>query len=331
MTTTDLDLTPEPSAVPERRGVLVTGAGGYLGRLVVERLAKDPALGPIIATDVRLPERPIPGVVYRELDVRDADLVGRVVGERPIAVVVHLAAVVTPPRGGDRELAWQVDVQGTRHVLDACLAAGVPRLVVTSSGAAYGYHADNPALIDEDQPLRGNEVFAYSHHKRVVEQLLADYRERHPELAQLVLRPGTILGRGTKNQITALFERPFVLGLRGASSPFVFVWDEDVVTCIERGAREPFEGVFNLAGGGAMTLAEIARALGKPYVALPAGVVRAALTVLDRLHLSPYGPEQVMFLQHRPVLDARRVRERLGIELKPSREVFDIYRGARHA
>jgi UDP-glucose 4-epimerase len=64
-------------------------------------------------------------------------------------------------------------VGGTRNVLDACVAHGVKHLIVSSSGAAYGYHADNPAWLTETHPLRGNPAFAYSDHKRQVEEMLA--------------------------------------------------------------------------------------------------------------------------------------------------------------
>lgn len=84
-------------------------------------------------------------------------------------------------------------------MLDACLAHGVRRVVVSSSGAAYGYHPDNGVAHDgwltENDPIRGNEAFAYSHHKRLVEDMLAELRTSHPQLEQVVLRIGTILGR----------------------------------------------------------------------------------------------------------------------------------------
>ncbi len=316
--------------------VLVTGASGYLGALVIDVLSKargtaPEGVGAIIASDlgVPIPARRLPGVDHRRLDVRDRSAVAALVGEVRPDVIVHLAAIVTPPRGAKATLAWDVDVAGTRHVLDAALAHGVGKLIVTSSGAAYGYHADNPPLIDEDAPLRGNEVFAYSHHKRLVEGLLADYRARHPELRQLILRPGTILGAGTKNQITAIFERPVVLGLDGVASPFNFVWDEDVARFILQGVLEPeLTGIYNVAGDGVMTLREIAGALQKRYVALSPGLVRGALALLSRLGIAPYGPEQVLFLQHRPVLDNARLVERFGRRPRSTREVFDIWRRA---
>ena len=122
-------------------------------------------------------------------------------------------------------------------VLDACVQAGVRRIVVTSSGAAYGYHADNPEWITEDAPLRGNERFAYSWHKRLVEEMLAAERKAHPSLEQVIFRVGTILGESVNNQITALFERPRILVIRGSASPFVFINDRDVVNCLVRADR----------------------------------------------------------------------------------------------
>lgn len=314
------------------RSVLVTGAGGYVGRLLVEALARQPGrLERIVATDLRLPEVKdrLLGVTYETADVRTTDLADAF-ARHGTDVCVHLAAIVSPGRGDTRQLEYEVDVVGSRRVLEACVAAGVRKLVYTSSGAAYGYHADNPEWIDEDDALRGNPEFAYSDHKRQVEELLARWRREHPELLQLVFRPGTILGRRARNQITALFDGRFVLGLRGSDSPFVFVWDEDVAGAIAKGIHEGGTGVFNLAGDGRLALREIARLLGKPYVAVPPALVAAALAAAKPLGLSRYGSEQVRFLMYRPVLSNRRLVTEFGYRpRKTTREVFDLFLEAR--
>ena len=316
------------------RSLLVTGAGGYIGRLLVEALARAPgALGKIVATDVRLPEpnARLVGVTYEVADVRSTDLADAF-RRHGTDICVHLAAIVTPGRGDTRQLEYDVDVVGSRRVLEACVAAGVAKLIYTSSGAAYGYHADNPEWLDENDALRGNSEFAYSDHKRQVEELLTRHRREHPELQQLVFRPGTILGARTRNQITALFDGRFVLGLRGSESPFVFIWDEDVVGAIAKGIREGGTGVFNLAGDGKLSMREIAKILGKPYLDVPPGFVSAALAVAKPLGLSRYGPEQVRFLMYRPVLANRRLKEEFGyLPRKTTREVFDFFLAARRA
>ena len=144
---------------------------------------------------------------------------------------MHLASIVTPGPDSTRELEYAVDVTGTRHVLDACVAHGVRRVVVSSSGAAYGYHPDNPAWITEDQPVRGNEEFAYSHHKRLVEEMLAD---RTPRWSRSCCGSARSSATSVDNQITALFERKRLLKIQGSESPFVFIWDTDVVAVIQQ-------------------------------------------------------------------------------------------------
>ena len=305
--------------------VLITGAAGYLGSKLLARLSRSENPFQVVALDVREPAECPEVVEPLILDVRDPGL-AEVVAERDVRTVVHLAAIVAPGPGVDREAQHSVDVGGTENVLRACLTGGVRRLIVTSSGAAYGYHPDNPRWLTEEHPLRGNEEFAYAHHKRLVEERLARCRRQHPELEQVVFRPGTILGAGTDNHITALFDKPRLLGIRGGDDRFVFIWDEDVAACLERAITSRVTGVFNLAGDGALGLAEIAARLGKPLVKLPAALVQAALAVGKPLGLTPYGPEQVRFLKYRPVLDNSRLKEVFGyVPEKTSSETFDFY------
>jgi UDP-glucose 4-epimerase len=316
------------------RSVFVTGAAGLVGRRLVETLAREPgAPWRVVASDLRLPpeaER-LPGVVYETADVRSADF-GALLRRHASDAVVHLAAIVTPGPGSTREAEYQVDVVGSERVLAGCLAAGVRRLVYTSSGAAYGYHADNPAWLDEEAKLRGNPEFAYSDHKRQVEELLARARREHPELGQLVLRAGTILGPRADNQITRLFAGRFVLGVAGSAAPFVLIADEDVVGAILHGLRTGRTGVFNLAGDGTLSLAEMARMLGKPYVAIPPGLLALGLRVGRRLGATRYGPEQLGFLRYRPVLANRRLKEEFGyLPRQSTREVFERFVAARGA
>ncbi len=304
--------------------VLVTGAGGYIGHQVVPALA---AAGfRVVAADVREipPGRRTDGVDYVVADVREP-MVGLVRG-RGVDRVVHLAAIVTPGRDDGRDLEYQVDVVGTRHVLEACVAAGVRQVIVTSSGAAYGYHGDSPPWLLEGDPLRGNPEFAYSDHKRQVEEMLARFRREHPSLRQLILRPGTVLGATTRNQITALFDGPVVMGLWGADTPFVLIWDRDLVEIIVRGVRDDRAGIYNVAGDGVLTMREMARMMGKPYVPVPVPLVRGALALLRRAGRTPYGPEQVDFLRYRPVLGNIRLRAEFGYApRKSTREVFELF------
>ncbi len=318
--------------MPPARSVLITGAGGLIGGRVLERLAADPGeIQRVVALDLRAPSpgRTLTGIEYATADIRDKTI-EELLRRHQVDTVVHLAAVVTPGKDSSRELEYSIDVLGTENMLDCSIRAGVRQFVYTSSGAAYGYHADNPALLRETDTLRGNQEFAYSDHKRLVEEMLAAYRHNHPELTQLIFRPGTILGRDVANQITAIFERPLVVGVRGSESPFVFIWDEDVARCIVKGVRERRSGIYNLAGDGSVSLLEIARAVGKPYLPLPVWVLRTILRVLKASGLTTTGPEQVNFLRYRPVLDNARLKSEFGfVPSYSSRECFEYYQALR--
>ena len=315
--------------IPAAQRVLITGADGFLGRSVVQALSQR-ADTHVVAADVRpVPaERQLPGVHYSVMDVRDPAL-AQTLREHAIDTVVHLASIVTPGKDSNRALEYDVDVNGSRNVLSACVAQGVRHVVVSSSGAAYGYHADNPAWLEEHHALRGNPIFAYSDHKRLVEEMLAEWRDQHPQLAQTVLRIGTILGERVDNQITALFEKPRLLAIRGSDSPFVFIWDQDVIGAIMHALGGAQPGCYNLAGDGALTIHQIAQRLGKTTLNLPAGLLRSALFIGSRLGVSRYGPEQLDFLRYRPVLLNTALKNWGYVPRKTSAQAFDAFVAAR--
>ncbi|HEY5579609.1 MAG TPA: SDR family oxidoreductase [Rhodoferax sp.] len=311
-----------------QRIVLVTGSAGYLGSQTVAALAQRSDLL-VVALDVREPSARLPGVVYEVADIR-APEVDAIVGRHAPDVIVHLASIVTPGKNSNRAFEYDVDVNGTRNLLQACVRHGVKRVIVSSSGAAYGYYADNPEWLVETDAIRGNEVFAYACHKRLVEEMLLDYRQQYPELEQIIFRIGTILGPTVRNQITDLFEKPKLLAIAGSDSPFVFVYDQDVVGAILHGIDSAKVGIFNVAGDGKLSIFEIAERLGKRCRVLPAGLIQAALWVLKKLNLTQYGPEQIDFLRYRPVLLNTRLKEEFGYVPKlTSAQVFDLYRNSR--
>lgn len=309
------------------RGILVTGAAGFIGSALVAALAQSGE--GVIALDLRevAAADHIPGVTYVAADIRDPVLKEIFAQHRPRAVV-HLASVVAV--GGDPQRDWEIDVLGTRNMLEAARDADVPHVVVTSSGAAYGYHADNPVPLSEDDPLRGNEDFPYARNKREVEEMLAEWRDLHPHLAQTIFRPCTVLGPTTNNQITAIFERPVVMGLTGTATPFSLIADSDVVAALVQAVRQPKPGIYNLAGDGTLSLRDIARLSRKPYLPMPPALLKGALWLLRALRLTNLGPGNVKFIQYRPVLSNAKLKTAFGFTPQYSAlQVFDRYRFGR--
>jgi nucleoside-diphosphate-sugar epimerase len=164
--------------------ILVIGAAGMLGRKLVERLARDGSLGsePIEAVtlaDVAEPERP-PGARFRietvVADISRGDAAHAVVGGRP-DVVFHLAAVLSGEAEADFEKGYRVNLDGTRHLLEAVRLAGDgyrPRVVLASTIAVFG--APFPEAIGDE--FCAAPLTSYGTQKAICELLLSDYTRR---------------------------------------------------------------------------------------------------------------------------------------------------------
>ncbi|WP_293749116.1 SDR family oxidoreductase [uncultured Paraglaciecola sp.] len=298
--------------------VLITGSQGYIGQKLVKALVPHSHV-----TGIDIVDATSENYDYHKMDIRDPAL-SEFMQQQKFTHVVHLASILQPSDDPRRD--YDIDVNGTLNVLGACVKANVNHLTVTSSGAAYGYHADNPDWLSETDALRGNPHFAYSHHKRLIENMLADCRTNNPDLQQLILRPGTVLGANTNNLITNLFRKKRILAIRGSRSPFVFILDEDVAEIILQGVQHSKVGIYNLAGDGALSIQDIAAVMNKPLLTLPAGLLQSLLWIGNKLGISSYGPEQLDFLRYRPVLSNKALKEQFGfVPSKTSKQVFEFF------
>jgi len=299
--------------------VLVTGAAGDIGSRLSLALSQrndvelyTTALEPLEAINS----------FHQVFDVRDEAFLDWVEQIKP-DVVVHLASIVKLPAAMSIEDAHDIDVKSTEKLLQTCVNMDVKKFIVTSSGAAYGYWKDNPEWLTEDMPVRGNADYFYSDHKRQVEETLARYRKEYPQLQQVILRPGTVLGPNFENPITNMFEKNIISGIQGSDSPFVIIWVDDLVNYLIESCVTDIQGVFNVAGDGTLSLQGIATRLNKPFLAIPAILIKAVLACLKPIGLSQYGPEQVKFVQFRPVLSNEKIKKQF--EYQPQKTTVQAF------
>lgn len=179
--------------------VLVTGGGGFLGRAIVERLH---ALGHEVTSAARgdYPELRALGARTLRLDLGDAEAVRAAVAG--MEAVVHTAAKAGV--WGPRAEYERANVDGTRNVVEACRAAGVARLVHTSSPSVVFDGRDHENA-GNDLPYPARHEAIYPETKARAERLVLG--ANGPQLATVSLRPHLIWGPRDPHLLPRLFDR----------------------------------------------------------------------------------------------------------------------------
>lgn len=171
--------------------VLVTGATGFTGGHLARHLRRQ---GHTVAALVRPASVPRASALAADgIDIRPGDLIDRAAVGRAAEgceVVYHIAA--TYREAGRSAPAYRaVNVDGTRHVLEAALDAGARRVVHCSTGGVHGHIEHPPA--NEDAPFAPGDI--YQDTKLTAEQLASDFGRRE-RLDVVVARPIGIYGPG---------------------------------------------------------------------------------------------------------------------------------------
>jgi UDP-glucose 4-epimerase len=251
---------------------LVTGGAGFIGSNLVDALVArgdDVAVIDNLATGKRenLEHALANGAELIELDVRDAEAVAAAVERVGPAAIFHLAAQIDVRKSvADPAHDSRVNVEGTINVLNAALAAGVRRLINTSTGGAiYGEGQILPA--PEDHPVAPESPYGLS--KFCAENYCALFTRLHG-LSTVSLRYGNVYGPRQdplgEAGVIAIFcgklldgGRPQIFGDGKQTRDYVYVGD--VVDANLRAADSDITGAFNVGRGVATSVLDIVEAL----------------------------------------------------------------------
>jgi nucleoside-diphosphate-sugar epimerase len=306
--------------------VAVTGPTGDIGRSLLRSLDRSKEVARVLAM-ARRPfdpaEHGLKKTEYRQGDVLDRGLVDDFV--RGADVVVHLAFLIV----GGLSDTERVNLEGSRNVFEATVAAGVPRLVYASSVAAYGFHADNPSLLTEDIPPRGTDRHYYSSQKAALEAVLDEVVE-DAKTEAYVFRPCIVAG----GDALALLENiPYIqlsdrmpgpllrmLEIMPALKPvlpdpgvsFQLVHHDDVASALRAavlGRGQP--GIYNLAGPGELRMSDLANALGWYSIPIPDLALDATAEILARLPFVPAEAQWIESVRAPVLMDTAKARREL--------------------
>jgi dihydroflavonol-4-reductase len=307
---------------------LVTGATGYVGaELVRELRARDREVRALVRSERSAARIDGLGVELALGDITDAEAARRAVDG--CEVVFHLAGRVGH-RARDAGPLWEANVHGAQVLLDAARAAGVRRVVFTSSVAAMGPAAaptrprdEGAWMVDGDD---GRSDFLYARSKAAGEQVAIKAAEAGQDV--VIANPGFVIGPGDVNRVSSWPVEEYLRGrLRfTVDGGLSYVDVRDVVAghlLLEQRGQSGRRYILTNEEGNLPYrdfFARVARVAGRRrwQLHLPGGTVGSLLRVGTFLHLPlPMDDHELASAAHWWFYTATRARTELGFGVRP--------------
>ena len=295
--------------------VVVTGATGNVGAMLMRRLSEDPAVDEIEGV-ARRPARgwELAKVRWTGLDV-GRDPLGSVFAGAD--AVVHLAWAIQPSR--DRSQTLRTNVEGSARVFDAALRAGVGSILYASSVGTYA--PGHGRTVDESWPATGVSSSFYSRDKAAVEAQLDALERAHPGVRVVRMRPALIFRPTAGAEIRRLFLGtliprsvirllPVVPAVRGLTLQCVAT--DDVAAAFQTALHEPVRGAFNLAAEPVLSMDDVASAFHAKSIPMPAALLRTVVDLTWRARLQPTPAGWLDMALAAPTMNSARAHDELG-------------------
>ena len=283
-----------------RATVVVTGAAGVIGEVLVSQLLGHDDVGKVVAIDVR--RGAADGATWRVGDVRDPVVARQIAGAD---AVVHLAvdwSLQTPP--AERSA---LNVRGTQTAVTAAAAAGIARVVVVTSAAVYGALADNPLPLEEDAPLQAPPEGIVADLLEI-ERVAADARRVHPGLTVTVVRPAALVGPGVDTLVTRHFAAPRLLCIKDVEPAWQFCHVDDLASALVLAALGRVSGVVTVGCDGYLDQRRVEDVSGMKRVEVPATLAYATAERLHRVGLTPAPASELAYVMHPLVVPSTALR-----------------------
>ncbi|HVT34555.1 MAG TPA: SDR family oxidoreductase [Nevskiaceae bacterium] len=302
----------------EKKTILVTGAGGSLAKRVIARLH---GKHHVVAVDFRKKVETDAGIPSYKVDLykRGFEDVFR---DHKIDAVIHIGRIFT--HESNRLNRYNANVLGTKRLLELSKKYFVKQVVIHSTYFVYGASPYNPALLDEDAPLKATEVTQDLVDSVELESLANIYLWKHPELNITILRPCNVLGPGVKNSMSLLLSRPLVPVLVGFSPLMQFLHVDDMADALVAAYDQNRPGIYNVAPDDWVAYQEAVTQCGCKKLPIPSIPPLLPRTISNVLNWNAFFPPYLVnYFKYPVILDGKLFRETFG--WKPKRNLNDIF------
>lgn len=320
------EIRPSPSTGKAK--VLVTGAGGALGRRVIDRL-KDRY--DIVGVDFRWRKHIDPDVVHYEVDFEKRKFQD-VFREHEFTGVIHLGRIGSAQL--NRARRYNSNVIGTERLLQYAQQYDVHKVVILSSHYVYGADANNPALLDESTPMKAANLTNELVDSVELENLCNIYLYKHPELNITILRPCNIVGPGVSNNLSKILASRIAPCLVGFSPMMQFIHVDDLAEATVLAFEKDQRGVYNVAPDDWISYQDALELAGCQRLYLPSippMLPRALASLVNRVAGLPFPSYLVNYFKYPVIIDGSLFARSFGfVPRRGLQEMFEYYRGEKN-
>lgn len=301
--------------------VLITGIASGQGRLLARRLLDKHE---VVGVDSQHWNSKPPGLPFYQVDLRKRAFEDVVRKEQP-TTLVHMGFVRHFRESAEDR--HDINLGGTRKVLDHCRTYDVRNVIVLSSSYVYGALAENPYFMDEDHPLSASRNYPEIRDLVEVDTVASAFAWKYPQLRTAVLRPVPVVGRYVQSSIVTYLTRPRVIVMMGFNPMLQFIHEEDLTEAVALAVENHLRGIYNVAGPGEVPLRVAIEETGGSAFPLPEFVARPLIERLFRLGMYPFPPGAIDYIKFPCTISGRRFVEETGF--RPLFGLKELFRSIR--
>lgn len=291
--------------------ILITGAAGGLAEIVAEKLKDEYEL---VGVDPRpMPEgRKFPGKFF-QIDYRQRKMAD-VFRLHDFEALIHLGRVPSQLRLRKTQ-RFNLNVLGTRSLLELSLKYKVRSVIVLSTFHVYGAHQHNHLYITEEDPLLASQTYSEVVDAVELDNVSVAFSLRNPKVRTVILRPTNIIGLQIKNQMSNFLRSKVCPTLLGYDPMWQFIHESDMANAVQLALEGKKAGIYNVSGEGVIALSHAIELTGATNVPVPeflSGAVLGGFKIMGQ----HFPRHLVDFFKYPVVISDKNFRKDFGYEPK---------------
>jgi UDP-glucose 4-epimerase len=227
---------------------------------------------------------------------------------------LHLGRVPVTSRAR-KSVRYNLNVLGTRSLLDLSVKHGVKNVIVFSTFHVYGAHQHNHLHITEDDPLRASQIFAELSDAVELDNASAMFLLKHRDVVRtVILRPVNVIGPKIHNQISKLLRAAYCPTLLGYDPMMQFIHEQDVAHALELALKSDKSGIYNVSGEGVVPWSHAVQLAGSTPVQVPHFLAYPFFAFASRVGLMRFPKHLIDYFRFPTILSDAAFRKDMGYE-----------------